>query len=291
MWPAPLTLALVSFLAAQSAGMPPAYVAVTGDHVALGNQYLERGLDVSGRTVRTAYIENKLTKKRMPVESLEFVIRIDEKTELSQADFCMTSRPSTIDVPGGGKRVIFQLSHEKLDFKVKVVYEVLPDDFYARKWLEIALPPTQHLLNTIDVERLRIQGASLFLAGPEPKNTDWVQKFYEPLTSRLGQPVFADNFFLGVEYPAAENSIDPAGWIAMRQYIGRKMGQQTVETKKAVIFSSREASDFECIWSQLDRFELIGLRPVTRGPDRETTGSGVFDCPRLIRRDSVRTPR
>ena len=158
----------------------------------------------------------------MPVESLEFVIRIDEKTELSQRDFRMTSRPSTVDVPGGGKQVICQLSHEKPDLKVKLVYELLGDDFYTRKWLEIALPPQPHLINTIDVERLRIEDAALFLAGPDPKNQDWLQK--HALTVRLGQPVFADNFFLGVEYPAAENSIDPAGWIALRQYIGRKMG-------------------------------------------------------------------
>lgn len=236
MWFAPLSLILLPLATIAHAGdAPSAYVLVTGDRIVLGNQYLERGLDLSGRTVRTAYIQNKLTKKRLPIESLEFVIRIDENTELSQADFRITSQPSVIDLPGGGKQVICRLNHAKLGFDVRVVYEALPDDFYTRKWLEITPPSTQHLINTIDVERLRIQGASLFLAGPAPGNQDWLQKQYTPLTTRLGQPVFADNFFLGVEYPAAENSIDSAGWITLRQYVGRKTSQQTFESKKSVI--------------------------------------------------------
>jgi hypothetical protein len=212
-----------------------AYVTATDHRVALGNQFLERGLDLSGGTVRTAYLENKLTKKRMPVDSREFIIRIDKDTELSERDFRIVSGPTTIDLPDGGRRLVCQLSHQKPDLTVKVVYELLADDFYTRKWLEISPPPTPHLLKTIDIERLRVDGASLLLAGPEPKDQDWLQKLYTPLTTRLGQPVFADNFFLGVEYPATENSIDSAGWIALRQYFGRKMDQKPLESKKSVI--------------------------------------------------------
>ena len=232
MWSVPLCI-LLPLLATQSAAVvSPAYVTVTENRMVLGNQFLERALDLSENTVRTTYLKNKLTGKRMSVDSLEFVLRIDGTTELSPRDFRLISPPSAVDVPGSGKRVICHLSHEKLNLKVKLVYELLGGDFYTRKWLEIALPPAPHLVNTIDVERLRMDGASLFLAGPDPRNRD---QFQERLTVRLGQPVFADNFFLGIEYPAAENSIDPAGWIALRQYVGRKLGQQTWESKKAVI--------------------------------------------------------
>ena len=195
MWSVPITSVLMPLLALCSMGeTPPAYVRVTDAQVVLGNQFIERGLDLSGGTVRTIYFENKLTGKRLPADSLEFVIRIDGATELSQRDFRLISAPHAADVPGGGKRVICQLSHEKLNLTVKLVYEILGGDFYTRKWLEIALPPASHLINTIDVERLGVNGASLLIAGPDPKNRD---QFQERLTVRLGQPVFADSFFPG----------------------------------------------------------------------------------------------
>ena len=53
---APLTIVLAAILTTPPASdPPPAYVTVTDERVALGNQFLERGLDLSGNTVRTAY--------------------------------------------------------------------------------------------------------------------------------------------------------------------------------------------------------------------------------------------
>lgn len=233
MWSVPLTYAILPLAAICSAGeLPPAYVQVTDTRIVLGNQFIERGLDLGGNTVRTTYIENKLTGRRIPVDSLEFVIRVDPGGELSPRDFRLISMPSIVDVPGGGKQVVCHLSHEKLNLQVKLVYELFGDDFYTRKWLETGLPPEPHVLNTVDLERLRINGASLFLAGPALGKND---QYQERLTVRLGQPVFTDDFFLGVEYPATENSIDQEGWITLRQYVGRKLEQQTWVSRKAVI--------------------------------------------------------
>jgi hypothetical protein len=227
-----LTYTLLPLLTAQFAGAASTtYVSLSENRAVMGNRFLERGLDLGGQTVRTVYVENKLTHKRIPVESSEFVVRIDGTAELPQRDFRLTSPPSLFDVPCG-KRLTCQLRHEKLNVTVKLFYELLDDDFYTRKWLEIALPPGPTLLKTVDIERLRLHGVSPLLAGPDPKRAD---QYQERLTVRLGQPVFAADFFLGVEYPAAENSVDPAGWITLRQYVGRALGRQTWTSKKAVI--------------------------------------------------------
>jgi hypothetical protein len=42
------------------------------------------------------------------------------------------------------------------------------------------------------------------------------------------------------------------------------------------IFDSREVSDFECIWSRLDRFEPVEIQLVQQGPKRIPTVIGTF---------------
>ena len=90
-----------------------------------------------------------------------------------------------------------------------MVVRLAPDDFYIRKWLEIrSTNGFVLLLDRISVEKLSLAGVRTEHGG-------------------FGQPVYADNLFLGLEYPA--------GYDGCSYYSGEMTGPRPLRTESAVM--------------------------------------------------------
>jgi len=161
-----------------------AYIQKMGDGFVVGNRYLAREVRC-GRTVATAALVNRLTRRRFPVISREFTIQVDGIGHLLTAsDFHLHGTPRIRTL---GTRQILEICLKNRDYGLSVVlrYEVAPNDFYMRKHLVIC--GGKRLIRDVSVESFDFLCNRYTLGG-------------------FGQPIFLDDeLFLGLEYPAGYN--------------------------------------------------------------------------------------
>jgi hypothetical protein len=221
-----LAISLISVLAGSVAVGQTADVRSEGTRWVLGNAKVERVVETRPFLHTTGI--NNLTAdnaRRHAIESQGFVLALDgEKLRLTAADF-QVQPPQAGEYPGGVQLVV-PLRCQQHGVGVTVTYRLGHGDFYLRKQLEIE--PGEHLVNWVDVERLRLDEKGLRRFDRQPMPFPMV-----PWDINVGRPLLAGReFFLGVEHPASINSFDDQRWISLRQYPGRK---GKVTTAPAVI--------------------------------------------------------
>ncbi len=170
------------------------YASRDGEYVRAGNHYLERTFRVSDDCLRTAKLLNRVSGQDAgSMEGSEFALELagTPSRELFTADF----RLSAIDVDPipGGLRLVFHL-HSRGDegLRVDIVEETWAGRKYQRRRLVIHQDPgrPELVIQRIDVEMFRF---GWWYLG-------------NPVLSGYGQPVFAGDIYLGLEYPGAETS-------------------------------------------------------------------------------------
>ncbi len=188
-----LTIAVSALLAAVLARALPAR-----DYV-IENDAMRRVVSVD-TTVAITALTNKLTGRTYNVTSDEFKVVLDDTDfdfqgdALTARDFVLDGSVSLLD---GGRKLVVPLKNEAKNLTVKVIYEA-DGPFYMHKWLEFSTLSGNRTISIVEVERMIIHEAAISL--PNAKGS-------KKGNSNDG-PVYADNFWLGVESPKFYNDFD-----------------------------------------------------------------------------------
>jgi hypothetical protein len=192
----PLALPMLLLHALSAAG--PVEVRTSASSIVLANDYLERTISLADGDIGTRQLLNKLTGRAYSLRGKEFEIKFDggwvgydfggeNPRGFTAAGARLASR-NIEDTPGGGKRVTLHLVLTR-NAAVDLVYELNPGDFFTRQWLHIAKP----------------QRGTFFLEWVAPASNEWgVPRF---TLGGFGQPLFAEDLFLGLEYPTGLNTV------------------------------------------------------------------------------------
>lgn len=250
------------------------YITRIGDIVTIGNEYLAREFSLADGKVRTQMIENKRTGKD-PIRiipgplSEEFVIRTLGPDSVT-VDIC-SSKLSLDDVQimnegTDGKKLLFHYKsfrQGEVDWQINMVFIMEKRKHYMRKYLEITVPDSQRRkarLDYIDFEPMKLPENCVIWTHPEmDQGVGGVSGYY----ISLGQPVYIQAMFLGLEFPAAETEIMKDNVVGIRYYSGKsfemlaaekRLQDGTFSTWKEVIGATR-STDIDVI--QTDFFSYI----------------------------------
>jgi hypothetical protein len=192
------SLALLLLLAHAAFAAGPVYLRTAASTVVLGNDYLERTISVADGDIGTRQFLNKLTGRAYALRGAEFEIKLNfervgynfgnENPRVITAAGARVASRNTDDLAGGVKRLTLHLAPNR-GVAVDLVYELKPDDFFTREWLRIAKP----------------QQGTCFIEWLAPAQNEWgVPRFS---MGGFGQPLFAEDLFLGLEYPSSLNTV------------------------------------------------------------------------------------
>src|SRR5271157_3887253 len=176
----------------------PVYVHSTGSSISLGNDYLERTISIADSDVGTRQLLNKLTGRAYSLRGDEFELKLNyervgysfgnENPRVVTAAGMRVASQKIDDTPAGGKRVTLHLAPAR-GASIDLVYELNPADFFTRQWLHIAKPqPGTWFLDWLAVAKNEWGVARFTLGG-------------------FGQPLFAEDLFLGLEFPTGLNTV------------------------------------------------------------------------------------
>jgi len=189
---------LLFFLAAATVlAAGPVYVHTTGSAISLGNDYLERTISIADSDVGTRQLLNKLTGRAYSLRGDEFELKLNyervgysfgnENPRVVTAAGARLASQKIDDTPAGGKRVTLHLAPAR-GASIDLVYGLNPADFFTRQWVHVAKPP---------------QG-TWFLDWLAVAKNEWgVPRF---TLGGFGQPLFAEDLFLGLEFPTGVNT-------------------------------------------------------------------------------------
>ncbi|MFC4994600.1 hypothetical protein [Rubritalea tangerina] len=170
----------------------------------LENASLKRVLSTDGKRLQTLEIQNKAASTTLkPSACAEFLLRISQGTDKPDTDITLTADDFTVVevTQTSPQKLVCQLENKQHGLKVKVVYTLNKDDFYARKHLEIT--SSQNLcLERVDIDALSLADAY------QPYQISQINA-RGPWRPGLGQPLFTKESatFWGVEFPAAVNTV------------------------------------------------------------------------------------
>ena len=189
---------LLFFLAAATVlAAGPVYVHTTGSAIVLGNDYLERTISIADNDLGTRQLLNKLTGRAYSLRGDEFELKLNyervgynfgnENPRVVTAAGARLAGQKTDDTPAGGKRITLHLAPAR-GATIDLVYELNPADFFTRQWVHIAKP----------------QQGTWFLDWLAVARNEWgVPRF---TLGGFGQPLFAEDLFLGLEFPTGVNT-------------------------------------------------------------------------------------
>lgn len=250
------------------AGSVSAY-AKSGEHYTMENAYLRRTLVLEKNQLRTKEIVNKRAGTTLdPLECNEFQLRISEGTHTTETDRILTTADFTcVNVseyaPEGslGKGIAFQLTNEVHALEVTVRYELLDDDFYLRKQLELKAG-REIVLERIDVEAIAFKHAYQPYTIKEitSQSNRKMQPGWRP---GLGQPLFTkeSGTFWGVEFPAAYNYVADRQLLCGYQYGQILKPNMIYKSYKAVMGCSDDAHyNSQVFYDYINRIRIRPLR-------------------------------
>lgn len=165
-----------------------------GNEVTIENENLARVYDVTDGQVTTRKIMNKRSGTVANVnDAVEFAVTFMDGKSKRSSDFKL-QEISTSEDEDGTKTLKFDFSVSSDGWKAALFVSMKPGDHFLRKHLDISHNDS----NPIAIDRIDLE--SLVVPGPY-----WSTKLsgYEG----LGQPVYANDLFFGIEFPASDNKI------------------------------------------------------------------------------------
>lgn len=261
-------LMFLTTLSAVAADNSTETVVRKGDRVILGNGYLAREFSLKNGHVRTCSIVNKRTGK-LPMQiipeasSEDFIIRTlspdSVVSQLRSSDLLLGDLQITSE-DKDTRKLVFRFQPYRLkgvDWQVNMIYVLQKGKYYMRKYLEIQVPESQReeaRLESIDFESIKLPSGCATWTHPEMENgVGGVSGYY----ISLGQPVYIQAMFFGLEFPATESEITQDNVAHIRYYSGKSFTMLDAEhrlkngvftTWKEVIGAARSA-DIDVIQS------------------------------------------
>lgn len=234
-------------------GNKEVYINRTEGRVTIGNEFLAREFSLTGGRVRTQMIVNKRTgpdgTRIIPAAgSEEFIIHTlgtDSATSAIPSSALVLDDMQIAEEGRGGKRLVFRYKsfrHGAVDWQVNMVFTLEQGKHYMRKYLEITVPEPQRRLarlDYIDFEPMKLPGGYVTWTHPEmEQGVGGVSGYY----ISLGQPVYIQALFFGLEFPAAETEITSAGEVHIRYYSGKSFEALAAEGRvQGDVFSTWKA--------------------------------------------------
>jgi hypothetical protein len=256
----------ISVLLFQAAGFGiaagPVYVRETGSSLALGNDFLERTISIADGQVGTVRFLNKISGQAYALGGSEFEMKLiyervgydfgGENPRVLTARGLRVADRKVEDLAGGGKRLVLHLATPApagggrgrggRGTQVDVVYELKPDDFFMRQWVVLPKP----------------QQGTLFLDWVSVAKNEWgLPKFS---LGGFGQPLVADDIFLGVEYPTAINQARGSE-ADLGGYIGVNIPAEGYTSEPAVFGVAPAGMVHQQFLAYVDRMRVTPVRP------------------------------
>lgn len=247
---------LVPFASGFAAG--PVIVEQSGATTRISNNYLERTLRVEDGVVGTTQFLNKLSGRAYSVCGDEFQITLtyervgyhfadENPLKLTNKNFKVDGE-SVKDLADGGKRVTYRLSMQRRfwqgpKLEVDLIYQLLPSEFYMRQWL-----------------KLKTVGAgTLFIDKLAVAKDHWSVQHVS--LGGFGQPLFADDLFMGLEYPASINTGRHSA-ISLKRYVGMDIPATGYTSDPAVIgVADNSAGLHQAFMQYVSRMRAAPVRP------------------------------
>ena len=180
------------------------------DSLCLRNQHVELWFEVGdGRCVASRLV-NVPAGRTIPIRSDDFAVGIEGREPLRAADF--TFKAAHDEALAAGRRLTQHFEGKTPGLQLDVVYELGNDDFFLRRRLELSTADPLGL-RQVDVWLVGVEGACAHQG--------------------FGEPVFLDDTFWGLEYPAGHNRFGD-GVVALTQFPGRTVSDRFV-SKTAVV--------------------------------------------------------
>jgi hypothetical protein len=204
-----------------------AYAYIEENKVIIGNDYIERRFSLKDNHLVTSEIINKRIDGEKSIKfknySAEFIVAFKKEKLIGSATEFLSSnnlKLDTVNVLNRRVEFIFKrcsYNGAKITFIESI--EIGDDDHYMHKYIEMVVDPEEQHLLTIDY----IDGEHILIDTPEQQWTigDIEPAYLSAYHSALGQPVYINGFFLGSEFPLAENNIQN-NTVFMRYFSGKR---------------------------------------------------------------------
>ena len=227
---APRLVLLVVFLLANPLGLTEKCAArESGNHFTIGNKHLELRFQRNGDQVTATALVNHAAGRTIRLSTDDFGLNLEGQPSLHAADFAL--RQVSKEAIHGGQRLTLQFVQRGGMSQLAVVYELLDQDFFLRRHLELSAAASL-ALRQIDVWKIGLPGrCSSQEAGP-PEYMRFNVWGVEGKRG-FGQPVFLEDTFWGLEFPAGYNQY-AGGVVALSHCPGRFVNGRFV-SKTAVV--------------------------------------------------------
>ncbi|MDP4214358.1 MAG: NPCBM/NEW2 domain-containing protein [Bacteroidota bacterium] len=194
----------------------------------LGNQYLEMHFEKRGDKLSLSSFVNRLSARRIQIKSDDFSIGMEGQDALTAKDFLFKDYRE--DQTKEGRSLFLHFRHHSKDIALVICYELGHHDFFVRR--QLVLTTTLPLeLRQLNVWELGFDGVCSFQENEPPQNVSAAFGFSG--TKGFGFPVFMDDSFWGLEYPAGYNQYQD-GVLTLTHFPGRTITGR-FPSKKAVL--------------------------------------------------------
>jgi hypothetical protein len=234
----------------------PVTIQRRGDSIIIANDYLERALTVEDGCLRTSSFTNKLSHRTYSLSGGEFQLElidddvsgINPEKKLTTRDFSVVDQ-AIDEEPAGGRKVTFHLDPRQKDLAnlvLTVSYELRPDEYYTRQWMEMKSEVKStdeiHFLHYLAVFKDKWDSASTFDLGG------------------LGQPLFGEDVFMGLEYPSGVNDAN-GNEVSLGSYVGLNIPKEGFVSAPSLIGVTLPGRVHETFMAYISRIRIVPARP------------------------------
>ncbi len=234
----------------------PVVVTEQGSLARLSNDFLERDIDASGGVIQTVRLVNKLTGRvheargdefelNLTFERLGYTFGSENPLVLTAKDFRV--KDHSVQDAGGGKRLVYHLALDrepqaKTGLEATLVYELKPQDFFTRQWLELKTMGTgTYFINSLALGKNLWPGEVFVLGG-------------------FGQPLFASDLFLGLEYPSSLNTAQGSA-VSLAIVVGLDIPPGGYTSEPAVLGVAGDGNVHRAFMQYVARMRVAPVRP------------------------------
>ncbi|HSB18358.1 MAG TPA: hypothetical protein VLE22_28155 [Bryobacteraceae bacterium] len=220
----------------------------------VANEFVERVFEIRDGKVRTTALVNKLDRRVYAMDSEEFELSVvwerigyqhgdENPVRLMASDFTLGEFEQKAG-PGGEQQLIFPMTYRRFALEVRMVVSLGPEDAWVRKHLEIRATGRERVfLDRIIVESFTLRGL-------------------EPRLGGFGQPLYADNVFFGIEYPASYNTAEGRK-VRLSYYSGETTAPEPLRSERSVMGVSPDGTVRASFLKYVGRIRSSKVRPVT----------------------------
>ena len=166
-------------------------------------------------------------------ESEPFVIHWQEGGQLAASQMQVQLEKATAEA--------IQLDYQDDLARVKVIYELI--DGYLK--CKVSLLEAKQAINFLDLAAMTFQEDAKFY---QPKEQEAIPEMagFSGYYVACGQPIYANSFFLGMEFPLAENHLEEGRYWS-RYYLGREVRSDQPVNLHATVIGSAATPEYSSI--------------------------------------------